>query len=81
MIDRQMQFLNHIGFRLRSLDAHVTHVLQLAVFCASQSNDLQTFCMGGGCSKQDVPAIATGGNSKEHIPRFSVTINLLREAE
>ena len=72
MINRQMQFLNHIGFRLRSLDAHVTHILQFAVLCSRQSNDLHSLSVCGCRRKQHIFAIAAGGNAKEYIPGFTV---------
>ena len=35
VINRQMQFLNHISFCLRNFNAHITHVFQFAIFCSS----------------------------------------------
>lgn len=81
MIDRQMQFLNHISFCLWSLDAHITHILQLAVFCSRQSNDLHSLSVCGCRRIQHIFTVTTGGNAKEHIPGFTVTIDLLCEAE
>lgn len=81
MIDRQMQFLNHISFRLRSLDAHIAHILQFAILCTRQSNDLHSLSVCGCRRKQHIFAITAGGNAKEHIPGFTVTIDLLCKAE
>ena len=76
-----MQFLNHIGLGLRSLDAHIAHILQFAVLCSRQSNDLHSLSVCGCRRKQHIFTVTTGGNAKEHIPRFTVTIDLLCEAE
>ena len=79
--EEQMQFLNHIGLGLRSLDAHIAHILQFAVLCSRQSNDLHSLSVCGCRRKQHIFTVTTGGNAKEHIPRFTVTIDLLCEAE
>ena len=81
MIDRQMQFLNHISLRLRSLDAHIAHILQFAVLCSRQSNDLHSLSVCGCRRIQHIFTVTTGGNAKEHIPGFTVTIDLLCKAK
>ena len=81
MVYRQMQFLDHVCLRLRCFDANITHILQLAIFCARQTDDFHSFGMSCRCRIKDVFAVSARGNAKEHISQFSVTINLLREAE
>lgn len=51
MINRQMQFLNHISFCMWNFNTYITYIIQFTVFFSSQSNNLHSFCMGSRCCK------------------------------
>ncbi len=81
MINRQMQFLNHVRLCLRCFDANIIHVREFAILYARQTDDFHPFGVSCCCCIEDVFPVAARRNPKKNITCFAISIYLLDKAE
>lgn len=81
VIDRQMQFLNFKGLRLRDANADIALAAHLPASLTRQSQDIHANRPGYQVGIEDVGRIARGRNGPEQVVRHPETQGQLSKSE
>ena len=79
MVDRKVQLLDHISFRLRDTDRNVRELRKLSAFFSGEADHMDPERPGYDRRVHNIPAVSGGGDAQKHIPLPAEAVKLLRK--